>query len=131
MIRKAIPLVWFCVLCIPNRVWAQSRPEVRVDVKHDVSAALRDLPQSPSPSEPKHERAPRPTHRPREFAPQPDPALQSSAGPLVSTTVGQNFQGVGIGDRQQLFQLLCAAGYKRRCWCDTVCAMGEPERSGI
>jgi len=97
VIRKSIPLVWFCVLCIPNRVWAQSQPEVSVDVKHDVSPALRDLPRSPSPSEPKHERRLRLTHGPRELVSQPDPALQSSAGPLVNTAAGQNFQGVGIG----------------------------------
>ena len=97
MIRKSIPLVWFCVLCIPNRVWAQSQPEVSVDVKHDVSPALHDLPRSPSPSEPKRERRLRLTHGPRELVSQPDPALQSSAGPLVNTAAGQNFQGVGIG----------------------------------
>ena len=97
MIRKSIPLVWFCVLCIPNRVWAQSQPEVSVDVKHDVSPALRDLPRSPSPSEPKHERRLRLTHGPRELVSQPDPALQSSAGPLVNTAASQNFQGVEIG----------------------------------
>lgn len=37
------------------------------------------------------------THVPPEFAPQEDPALQTSARPLVSTTAGQNFQGVGVG----------------------------------
>jgi len=37
------------------------------------------------------------THGPGEFAPQPDPVLQSSTGPLVSTTAGVNAQGVGVG----------------------------------
>src|SRR2546430_6457294 len=38
------------VLCAMHSqsVWAQSQPEVSVDVKHDVSPALRDLPRSRS-----------------------------------------------------------------------------------
>lgn len=98
MIRKSIPLVvWLCVLPIPNRVWAQNQPEVSTEVKHDISQALRDLPLSPSPSEPKHEKSLRLTHGPGTFAPQPDPVLQSSTGSPVSTTAGLNLQGVGVG----------------------------------
>ncbi len=29
---------------------------------------------------------------------QPDPVVQTSAGPLVGTTIGLNFAGVGSGD---------------------------------
>ena len=95
--RKILLVAGLCVLCIPNRVWAQGQPEVSSDIKHDVSPALRDLPQAPSPSQPKHIRPLRMTHGPGEFAPQPDPVLQSSTGPLVSTTAGVNAQGVGVG----------------------------------
>jgi len=55
------------------------------------------MPQMAPSSEPKHQRPLRMTHVPPEFAPEADPALQSSAGPLVGTTAGQNFQGVGVG----------------------------------
>jgi len=37
------------------------------------------------------------THGPVEFAPQPDSVLQTSTGPLVGTTAGLDFLGVGIG----------------------------------
>ena len=97
MIRKIIPLVCLCVLCIPSRVWSQGKPVISVDARHDVSPALRDLPQSSSPAEPKHERPLRLTHGPRAFAPQPDSALQTSMGPLVSVIAGVNAQGVGVG----------------------------------
>ncbi|HKE35257.1 MAG TPA: hypothetical protein VKB66_08630 [Candidatus Acidoferrum sp.] len=97
MIRKIVPVVWLCVFGIPNPVQAQSKPMVSREVKHDISPALRDLPQSPSPIEPKGERPLRLIHGPREFSPQADPALQSSTGPLVSTTAGLNFLGAGVG----------------------------------
>jgi len=97
VIRKIVPVVWLCVFGIPNPVQAQSKPMVSREVKHDISPALRDLPQSPSPIEPKGERPLRLIHGPREFSPQADPALQSSTGPLVSTTAGLNFLGAGVG----------------------------------
>ncbi len=97
MTRKLLPILGFCLFCIPSPIWSQSQPEVSSDVKHDVSPALRDLPQSPSPPEPKHERPLRLTHAPGAFAPQPDPVLQSSTGALVSATAGVNFLGVGVG----------------------------------
>ncbi len=97
MIQKMLPALVLCLLCIPNRTWSQSAPEVSADVKHDVSPALRDLPQSPTPSEPKRERPLRLTHAPGPFAPEPDPVLQGSTGPFVSVTSGLNFQGVGVG----------------------------------
>src|SRR5260370_7556972 len=91
VIQKMLALVVLCLQCIPNRTWSQSPAEVSADVKHDVSPALRDLPQSPSPSEPKRERPLRLTHPPGPFAPEPDPVLQSSTGPFVSVTSGLNF----------------------------------------
>ena len=97
MIRKMFPVLLFCLLCIPNSARSQGPPEVSTDVNHDLSPALRDLPQAPSPVEPKHIKPVRPTHLPGPFAPQPDPVLQSSAGPLVSVTNGVNAQGVGVG----------------------------------
>jgi hypothetical protein len=97
MIPKILPAVVLCLLCTPSQLWSQSQPEVSSDVKHDVSPALRDLPDSPSPSEPKRERPLRLTHAPAAFAPEPDTVLQSSTGPLVSVTSGFNFPGVGVG----------------------------------
>src|SRR5215467_1743508 len=94
---KMFPLLWFCVLCSPDPMWAQSQPEVSSDAKHDVSPALRDLPQFPSPIEPKHVKPLHMTHGSREFASQPDPVLQSSIGPLVSAMPGLDFLGVGVG----------------------------------
>src|SRR5260370_18897148 len=91
VLHKILRLVVLCLLCIPKRTWSQSPAEVSADVKHDVSPALRDLPQSPSPSEPKRERPLRLTHPPSPFAPEPDPVLQSSTGPFVSVTSGLNF----------------------------------------
>ncbi len=97
VIRKMLLLFGLCLLCIPGRVWAQNSLEVTADVKHDVSPALRDMPQIAPSSEPKHERPLRLTHMPPEFAPQTDSALQGSTGAFVSATAGLNFQGVGVG----------------------------------
>ncbi len=75
----------------------QVYPEVFNDIKHDVSPPLRDIP-------PKREEGPRheiPILRPYgspEGPGQPDGALQTSVLPLVSTTAGLNFAGVGNGD---------------------------------
>lgn len=95
--RKILPVMGFCLLSIPSQVCSQNQPEVSSDMKHDISPALRDLPQAPSPEEPKHIRPLRLTRGPGEFAPQPDPVLQSSMGPFVSTTAGLDFLGVGVG----------------------------------
>ena len=75
----------------------QVYPDVSPDIKHDVSPPLRDIP-------PKGEEGPRheiPIRRPYgspEGPGQPDGALQTSVLPLVSTTPGLNFAGVGDGD---------------------------------
>src|SRR5262249_54519206 len=67
------------------------------ETHHDVSPPLREIALAPVPSGP-----PRiiPLGRPHPvtLAPfQPDAALERSVGPLVSTTPGLNFEGVGMG----------------------------------
>src|SRR5258708_5699079 len=70
--------------------------EVTQDVQHDVSPPLRDIVAPPSDFKPVHEK-----HLGRIPAPpstgQPDPVIQSSAGPRVAVTNGSNFDGVGTG----------------------------------
>lgn len=97
MIRNPIFGLGLCLLFLPTQAWSQNQPEVFTETKHDVSPALRDIPQIAPSAGPKQERPLRMTHGPGEFTPQPDPVLQSSAGAFVSTTTGLNFQGVGVG----------------------------------
>ena len=97
VIRKTIIGLGLCLLFLPGQARSQNQPEVFTETKHDVSPALRDIPQIAPSVGPKHEKPLRMTHGPGEFAPQPDPVLQSFAGALVSTTAGLNFQGVGVG----------------------------------
>ena len=92
-------LVVFCSLLIwalPGQAQV-GQPEVSFDVRHDISAPLRDM--SPNPMAiTRHHVIPlgRPTP-PETKSPQPDPVLQTSVGPLVSTTAGLNILGVGVG----------------------------------
>jgi len=72
-------------------------PKVQQAIKHDVSPPLRDMATAP--------RSDTPRERPLRLIPQgssdgnqPDPVVQSSGGPLVGTTTGLNFAGVGDGD---------------------------------
>jgi hypothetical protein len=97
VIRKISFLFGISLLLIPTQAWSQNQPEVSANTKHDVSPALRDMPQMEASSAPRHVKPLRLTHVPPVFAPRPDPALQSSAGVFVATTSGQNFQGVGVG----------------------------------
>ena len=90
------------VVCVA--VWsalsalAQTGPEVSLDIQHDVSPPLRNTPSLPlrairdeKPLRLTHPNGPVPPH-------QQDPVVQTSAGPLVATTPGLNFAGVGNGD---------------------------------
>src|SRR5215471_17909932 len=68
-------------------------PETNPPVKQDVSPALRDIaPVLEDPGRPKKEKS---LGRPHGHvsSSSPDGAVQSSAGPLVDTTAGQNFLG--------------------------------------
>ncbi len=71
-------------------------PEVQQAIQHDVSPPLRDLPVS--------SRSDRKREMPLRLIPnagaqnQLDPVVQTSTGPLVSTTSGLNIAGVGDGD---------------------------------
>jgi hypothetical protein len=72
-------------------------PKVQQAIQHDVSPPLRDMASAP--------RSDAPREKPLRLIPQgssngnqPDPVVQSSGGPLVGTTNGLNFAGVGAGD---------------------------------
>jgi hypothetical protein len=74
-----------------------SGPETNPPVKQDVSPALRDIaPVLEDPGKPKKEKS---LGRPHGHvaSSSPDGAVQSSTGPLVGTTSGQNLLGVGTG----------------------------------
>ena len=92
-------LVVFCcslILALPGQAQV-GQPEVSFDLRHDISTPLRDM--SPNPAAiTRHHVIPlgRPTP-PETKSPQPDPVLQTSVGPLVSTTAGLNILGVGVG----------------------------------
>src|SRR5260370_9554452 len=87
-----------CVLLwgVPGQAQGNG-PEVSYAVQHAISPPLRDMVENPFGSVERHV-VPlgRPNTVPR-TAPQPDPVLQTSLGPLVSTTAGLNFLGVGVG----------------------------------
>ena len=71
-------------------------PDVFRELKHDVSPPLKDLP--PRPSQPGQHATPlRPTHGRKNGSNTPDPVVQTSVSPLVATTQGLNFLGVGVG----------------------------------
>src|SRR5713101_2921175 len=70
--------------------------EVAPAVHYDVSPPLWQIPpkpEQPGPREKRHHRLPLASGTGA-----PDPVLQSTAGPLVATTTGLNFAGVGDGD---------------------------------
>ncbi|HYL35905.1 MAG TPA: hypothetical protein VEV17_08345, partial [Bryobacteraceae bacterium] len=72
------------------------RPDVSPAVHHDVSPPLREMhvpPRSDVPREHPLRTIPRGAS-----ASQQDPVVQTSAGPLVSSTNGLTFAGVGYGD---------------------------------
>jgi hypothetical protein len=110
--KKVVALIFTSILCATLALSAfiafgtqtsvaatdQTGPEVDAAVLHDVSPPLRGM-SSQSPGAEKHKEKPL-----RSFPGssssnlQPDPALQSSIGPLVSATNGLNIAGVGNGD---------------------------------
>src|SRR5439155_4472960 len=91
-------LITTAALGSPVRAAARG-PEVIREVRHDVSPPLASSPSSgpmaSSASHHEHPLRPLPTVT---QADGPDGALQSSAGPLVATTPGLSFAGVGNGD---------------------------------
>src|SRR5258708_19226393 len=78
----------------------QRNPEVRQEIRHDVSLPLRDIPSSPRSKDKEFEPAKRIPHEVKDArGNQEDPVLQSAiAGPAVATTAGLNFAGVGNQD---------------------------------
>src|SRR5438045_299474 len=75
-----------------------SAPQVQQAIKHDVSPPLRDIARPP---QPRAIREAEPVRRlPVQLSPvqQEDSVVQAVVGPLVGTTPGLNFAGVGNGD---------------------------------
>jgi hypothetical protein len=75
-----------------------SAPQVQQAIKHDVSPPLRDIARPP---QPRAIREAEPVRRlPVQLSPvqQEDSVVQAVVGPLVGTTPGLNFAGVGKGD---------------------------------
>ncbi len=73
-------------------------PQINQSIKHDVSLPLRDIAR---PAQPRAIREAEPLRRlPVQLSPiqQADPVVQITLGPLVGTTPGLNFAGVGNGD---------------------------------
>jgi hypothetical protein len=73
-------------------------PEINQSIKHDVSPPLRDI---AVPPQPRLTREAEPVRRlPVQVSPveQQDSVVQRMVGPLVGTTPGLNFAGVGNGD---------------------------------
>src|SRR5260370_42349712 len=105
VIRKTILGLGLCLLFLPGQARSQNQPEVFTETKHDVSPALRDIPQIAPSVGPKHEKPLRMTHGPGAFAPQLDPVLQTTAGESVSTTAVVNFQVVS--NRQDYYSHCC------------------------
>src|SRR5215471_19026469 len=88
------------VVFLPALAQAQSQqvnPETQV-AQPNVSVPVRDMSESaPGRNGEPHEKPLRLIH-PNEVKPnQQDPALQTSTGPLVGTTNGLNFAGLGVG----------------------------------
>jgi hypothetical protein len=74
------------------------QPQVQQAINHDVSPPLRDIARPP---QPRSIREAEPVRRlPVQLSPvqQEDSVVQRMAGPLVGTTPGLNFAGVGNGD---------------------------------
>jgi hypothetical protein len=76
---------------------AQNLPDVSTDIKHDVSPPLRYMFSIAPTGEMQRTIPLRLPHPVVPVSGQPDPVLQTTAGPLVSVTNGLNFQGVGVG----------------------------------
>ena len=73
--------------------------EVSAAINHDVSKPLRDIPSlSPTSSDGKKEKEPKPLKVTNGNSNQTDPVVQTTAGPAVATTAGLSFAGVGKGD---------------------------------
>src|SRR4029077_16242069 len=100
--RKAFMIrnLWMVLVCFVMSTfaaWAQGGPGVGPAAQQDVSRPLAQIPPSP----PKVGLSNRPSLHPHPLGPvsaQPDPVAPNSASPLVATTYGLNFAGVGSGD---------------------------------
>ncbi|HEV2202754.1 MAG TPA: hypothetical protein VGR73_23290 [Bryobacteraceae bacterium] len=92
---KRSPIGAMVAVCAVLGMVPAAAQEVSPDVHHDVSGPLQAMSRPPL-AGPKHETPLFRLHGP--VSGQSDPVVQTSAGPLVGTTVGLNFAGVGDGD---------------------------------
>jgi hypothetical protein len=92
---KNSAVIWIGVFCALLSGVPALAQEVSPAVHHDVSPPLRAMSRPPL-AGPKHETPLFRLHGP--VSNQPDPVVQTSAGPLVGTAAGLNFAGVGDGD---------------------------------
>lgn len=81
----------------PSGETVLTNPDVQQAIQHDVSQPLRDLPGSRR-SDARREKPLRIIPRGGANGNLQDEALQSTTGPLVGTSTGLNFAGVGNGD---------------------------------
>ncbi|GAC1702375.1 MAG: hypothetical protein NVS9B4_07650 [Candidatus Acidiferrum sp.] len=97
--RGILPVV--CLLLFSGEALkAQSQavgPVVIGAAQHDVSPPLGEITPVQPGAGPKHEMHRHDTHPLQVTPSQADPVLQTSAGPLVATTAGLNFDGIGQG----------------------------------
>jgi len=90
--------VALCITLLPRSAAltqpVQTNPDVLGEIKHDLSPPLRDIKPAPPVPGPPRLMHPHATHPPKIAPAQRDPVLQRSRGPLVSATVGLNFDGI-------------------------------------
>lgn len=73
-------------------------PDLRQEIKHDVSPPLRAIARAPQPRRSREAEPVRPLPVQLPRIEQEDPVVQRTLAPLVGTTPGLNFAGVGNGD---------------------------------
>lgn len=106
--KKVFPLIVFSALAASTFLFVlahgkspsqEQSPQVETQeaIHHDVSRPLRDIQSSARSNVRIVEKRLRLTP-PQSASHQQDPALQGAVGPLVGTTAGLNFAGVGNGD---------------------------------
>src|SRR5262245_13745494 len=87
-------------LVVPSVGWATDHgaPEVVAEIKHDVSPPLQLARASSPGAETQRDKPLRPIPQNLLVNNADDPVVQQARGPLVSTSIGLNFAGVGQGD---------------------------------
>ncbi len=98
MLKLKFARVVACIALVVSVVvpaFAQGPPQISFPTKFDISPPMRDIvlpPQALTRGAPPLNRIPR-----FAGAPQFDPAVQNTPGPVTNTTPGQNFEGIAVG----------------------------------